>query len=401
MQDEGISAVVGTILIVALTVVFAAILATGVLSSSGGLQEGKVVGVTLETYVIPNQERGFTAQILGGKDAGNIQSLEVMVEGITVYHESLATPAVTDPVFGVPYNFQVSNNNYQELVSKMATVVAKFADGSSSVILQKIINLPQIEIQYPVMPISYVGTTIPGHGVNITISDPTVASNISKLAVNMTVIRDGKPEEITLYYEKSGDSAVSNPKANTVYTFYIKPADAKNPYSTNWVDGELTGTVDIYGTPKTGKVLSSIDGVAVTEGKVLISQSTRTVEARNGIADTGLGVTYSLTAKSKNNNGVYTLNSISDSTTPYKGISYVIKTDNGMEQNSFQNTQYLNNNEITWGGEAKLDNYAGSDVLEVYVRQDVPSLSGGKTFLWYKVHETTIGELRDTLPAGT
>ena len=395
-HDPAVSPVIGTILLVALTVVFVAVVVSVVFGVSGGLFNGKVVGVTLEPYVVVDQERGVSVLIHGGKDAGDIQSLRTAVEGVTVYYQSLSTPAVGNPVTGVPYHFQVSNSDYEELINRLVTVTATFSDGTEVVLLQKVISLPQIEVQYAAMPTAYLGITTPGHGVNITFNDAAVAGNVSKFWVEMEVLVNGKIETIRLNYDaRTTSTSCSNPQVGKTYTFYIYPKDPDHPYSTAWQDGQLTGTVKIYATAKTGKSLTGVDGSSGTTGNVLLSQSTRTVEARKAIYE-DFDVGYTLKALSKDASDVYTLQSSGNNGETYGQICYVIHNGTNLVQYSYP-SQLLNNTQIRFGNEAKLDNYGDDVKLEVFVRTPVTTAVGTTTTAWHKIYNTSIGDICATL----
>lgn len=390
-HDVAVSPVIGTILLVALTVVFIAIVAMVATGMAGGLFETKQVGVTLEPYGIAgDSERGVSVQIYGGADADDIQSLRVLVEGITVYYQSPSTPSVTNPIIGTPYRFQISNNDFEELKNRLTTVIAKFFDGTEAVVLQKTISLPQTQVLYAVMPVTSLGDRdtagdpAPGHGVNVIILDPKIADKIQSYTVKMMV--DGQTDPIELKKRPDG-------------TFYIEPGKSKEqPYSDDPRDGELTGTLQIYATPKKGETLTNVNGKEET-GNVLISQSVRTIEARKGIYE-DIDVGYTLKATKKDDKGIYTLQSTGTSSEEkYDQLCYVVKKKDGsiINQYSYQK-QSLNNNAIRWSESAKLDDYEQDTVLEVFVRKPITSPSVGNTFTWHKIYDTSIADLRKTLP---
>ena len=88
-QDAAVSPAIGTILLVALTVVFVAVAAVVAMGLANGMFDMKQVGLTLEPYGIASEERGISLTVHGGADAGDLVSLSASLNGPElVYRET-------------------------------------------------------------------------------------------------------------------------------------------------------------------------------------------------------------------------------------------------------------------------------------------------------------------------
>ncbi len=124
-NEEAVSPVIGVILMVAVTVILAAIIAAFVFGMAGNVKSTKVVAFTAErtgTTTI-----GITFQ--GGQDATSIASVSgsITVNGVTQSSDLWASQPTVGSVRGggpIPSNARV-------------LLVAKFNDGSEQVVLDK------------------------------------------------------------------------------------------------------------------------------------------------------------------------------------------------------------------------------------------------------------------------
>lgn len=88
-KDSGVSPVIGTILLVAITVVLVAIIAAVIMGMAGDVNSAKQVGITVDTHEVIHTSdpfdsevtMGLAVRVMGGKDVANLRSLTVSVEG--------------------------------------------------------------------------------------------------------------------------------------------------------------------------------------------------------------------------------------------------------------------------------------------------------------------------------
>jgi flagellin-like protein len=117
-NEEAVSPVIGVILMVAITVILAAVIAAFVFGMAGNVQKTKVVAATAA------QQGATTIYVTyqGGQDANQVASLAYNIAGTT---GTFATTSVGSSVSSG------SGTTGQDKV----TVTATFVDGSSQVIL--------------------------------------------------------------------------------------------------------------------------------------------------------------------------------------------------------------------------------------------------------------------------
>jgi archaeal type IV pilus assembly protein PilA len=148
-NEEAVSPVIGVILMVAITVILAAVIAAFVFGMAGNISKTKVVAATMQrpnsTTVVITYSGGQDAGTLiglnttvGGK-AANINAGAVATPAGTAYTAGgaaagglvLATPSTSMPVGTTYYVPAVTNSNI--------VVAGYFSDGSSQVLLQNTI----------------------------------------------------------------------------------------------------------------------------------------------------------------------------------------------------------------------------------------------------------------------
>ena len=120
-KNDGVSPVIGTILLVAITVVLVAIISAVVMGMTNDIGSSKVVGVQVTESQTPNT---IFVTITGGANAGELSSISVYADS------NSGTPASISPiVVGKPYTF----NGFAFTADTLATVsvVGTFNDGSS------------------------------------------------------------------------------------------------------------------------------------------------------------------------------------------------------------------------------------------------------------------------------
>lgn len=122
-NEEAVSPVIGVILMVAITVILAAVIAAFVFGMTGSVQTTKTVAVTAHV----NDEKYLVVTFQGGADAGSVQNLTLMING------AVSNNTTAPPKIGESFNSTgtITPGNCH------AVVVAHFKDGSSQVVLER------------------------------------------------------------------------------------------------------------------------------------------------------------------------------------------------------------------------------------------------------------------------
>ncbi len=128
-KNDGVSPVIGTILLVAITVVLVAIISAVVMGMTGDIGSSKVVGV----QVTPNSSTTVLVTITGGANAGDLNNLSVYFGSI-----QLAAPSglAGNISVGKPYTFTSTSSGTGTI-----SVVGIFKDGKNQSIYSGTINL--------------------------------------------------------------------------------------------------------------------------------------------------------------------------------------------------------------------------------------------------------------------
>ena len=122
-SDDGVSPVIGTILLVAITVVLVAIISAVVMGMTGGIGTSHVVGVKV---VQGGSDSSVLVTITGGDTTG-LTNLSVYNGATPLGQQAAITPPI---VVGQPYNFTSTS-----AISSPASisVVGTFADGDQTI----------------------------------------------------------------------------------------------------------------------------------------------------------------------------------------------------------------------------------------------------------------------------
>lgn len=91
-KDDAVSPVIGTILLVAITVVLVAIVAAVVMGMVGGVPDFKTVGVTVTPYA-NSTDQGVILTLTGGKDAAALNNVTLYMNGVTNFGDDAGTNA--------------------------------------------------------------------------------------------------------------------------------------------------------------------------------------------------------------------------------------------------------------------------------------------------------------------
>jgi len=121
-NEEAVSPVIGVILMVAITVILAAVIAAFVFGMAGNIQKTKVVSATLTR---PNAT-AVIATFQGGQDAGSVTAINWTANGGAVNTQT-DTTASTLPI-GNSFAFLAPTNSH-------IIGVASFTDGTQQVIV--------------------------------------------------------------------------------------------------------------------------------------------------------------------------------------------------------------------------------------------------------------------------
>ncbi|MEI7857195.1 MAG: type IV pilin N-terminal domain-containing protein [Methanomicrobiales archaeon] len=127
-NEEAVSPVIGVILMVAITVILAAVIAAFVFGMAGGIQKTKVVAVTL------SRSGTGTVQALyqGGADSASLTNLTFSGTGVTTTSPCL-TAACNPIAIGCRTAITTTTNPAQILV------LGHFNDGSTQILLDQLI----------------------------------------------------------------------------------------------------------------------------------------------------------------------------------------------------------------------------------------------------------------------
>lgn len=120
-KEDAVSPVIGVILMVAVTVILAAVIAAFVFGMGSGVQKTKVVGVTAAR----GDATSINVTYQGGTDASSLQSFNLMING-----------AAASPPTWTPTGVGASQNIVHTATAPVKiTVVGVFNDGSEQVVL--------------------------------------------------------------------------------------------------------------------------------------------------------------------------------------------------------------------------------------------------------------------------
>lgn len=123
-RDDAVSPVIGVILMVAITVILAAVIAAFVFGMAGNVQSTKNVAAVTEQV----NATGITVTYHGGKDSADVTYWNTTWPDNTVTR--VATPSV-----GTTVHFVDATNTYVTAGKDRIVAVAKFTDGKEQVIL--------------------------------------------------------------------------------------------------------------------------------------------------------------------------------------------------------------------------------------------------------------------------
>lgn len=122
-KEEAVSPVIGVILMVAITVILAAVIAAFVFGMAGTTSTTKNVGLTIKT----NTSDGVLVTISGGSDLPRLTEVKIRVNGEDNVTIQKNTFAVGDILYGEAVSYK----------GTMVAVVGKFDDGAEQTLIEK------------------------------------------------------------------------------------------------------------------------------------------------------------------------------------------------------------------------------------------------------------------------
>lgn len=125
-NEEAVSPVIGVILMVAITVILAAVIAAFVFGMAGNISKTYSVAATA-SHTTPGGDQTVAVTYQGGPDASEVSSLSWLVNGVK--GETLGTSVGSSAINGTG-NVTITADKNNHVV-----VTATFNDGSSQVIL--------------------------------------------------------------------------------------------------------------------------------------------------------------------------------------------------------------------------------------------------------------------------
>ena len=123
-NEDAVSPVIGVILMVAITVILAAVIAAFVFGMAGNIQKTKVVTATLERV----NTTAVTSTFQGGQDAGSLQCINWSANGGTVATQGSYAAGAATLAVGNAYSFLATPN-------AKVVGVGYFTDGSQQVVI--------------------------------------------------------------------------------------------------------------------------------------------------------------------------------------------------------------------------------------------------------------------------
>ena len=139
-NEDAVSPVIGVILMVAITVILAAVIAAFVFGMSDSVTPQKEVYVTATQGVAKDNEGTIsilTVTIKGGKDIGLLESIEILLNGTPEKMRGEGTTEGEDETQWTK-KLEVGNSNSIKLEDSGHVIVrATFEDGSQSVLLER------------------------------------------------------------------------------------------------------------------------------------------------------------------------------------------------------------------------------------------------------------------------
>jgi flagellin-like protein len=143
-NEEAVSPVIGVILMVAITVILAAVIAAFVFGMAGNIQKTKVVATTIAR---PNSS-GVIVTYQGGQDAGSLQGLAFTVNGANLTTTTGSQGSTGGWAWNGNSQINTASGNtlpigssvfFKAPTSSQVVILGVFNDGTTQVLLQQTI----------------------------------------------------------------------------------------------------------------------------------------------------------------------------------------------------------------------------------------------------------------------
>lgn len=122
-NEEAVSPVIGVILMVAITVILAAVIGVFVFGLAGGIQSTKTVALVATA----NSTGGLEVVVHGGPDLNKLSDIGITVDGADA--GAKGTPSVGQVLY--------ADADGSDIIGKRVIVVGNFTDGSSAILIDK------------------------------------------------------------------------------------------------------------------------------------------------------------------------------------------------------------------------------------------------------------------------
>ena len=148
-KEDAVSPVIGTILLVAITVVLVAIVAAVVMGMVGGIGQSKDVGIVITPYANTSgsYDVGYTLTMMSGKDTTSLNKVDSYLipdDNDMIIHQSKSDgnklyKEIKDAAIGKTYYIKM---NDAAGMSGQLIITGTFTDGTQAVIYQGTITIP-------------------------------------------------------------------------------------------------------------------------------------------------------------------------------------------------------------------------------------------------------------------
>ncbi|MDO5845154.1 MAG: type IV pilin [Methanocorpusculum sp.] len=396
-KDSAVSPAIAVILIIMLTIVIVAVFAVAVIGFGSGVNSGKVVGVTVDSYSSAD-DCGINAKIWGGKDIDSLVSIKAYLGDYPLYVQgTLADTEIYNLGVGGSYKFSLKTTEsdcyyYKQNVklnivgtnmidasvigTRDVNIVGKFSDGTESVIYTGRVSAPSNsgsagiflqEGNIRVTGYALTGNWL-GHGLLIESLNGNNLKN--KISVESCSLKSG-----TTTYKKGDLFGGTNEYTRNGKTYYALPINVDN--NNAWTD--------IYpfsmGNDNSGKKINELTGTVTLIINGVNYDIQVTIPPRNNIMPEDDSYLKELTVDENADKIKLTLNELpKNSRNRY--VAYVRYPDGSIERISNKINDDLKT-VIKGGLEIKTEKLPSSAVLEVYGLGDL--LSGNNNGAWYLV----------------
>ena len=132
-RDNAVSPVIGSILLVAITVIIAAVIAAFVFGMTGDIQQTRVVAITSDISQNDAPAKVVVITNHGGKDASSLVNVEIQIEGTDCVDPGTSNPSTTDFAQNVGFSMRCEGTSPGEREHLVITGI--FIDGTRQVLL--------------------------------------------------------------------------------------------------------------------------------------------------------------------------------------------------------------------------------------------------------------------------